>query len=141
MNVDIIELKEGYTPEYQHETDACCDCKANLNSDVEVAAWCMTTVPLGFKVGIPVGYKGSIKPRSGLARNHGIIAVPGTIDPGYIGEVCATVINFSDMPFVIHDGDRICQFEITESKKIFFNSVKRLPESERSTKGFGSTGV
>lgn len=141
MDIDIIELKEGHVPVYKHEIDACADCMASLSGDVVIAPRGMITVPLGFKIDIPVGFEGHICSRSGLARNSGITVVDGHIDPGFTGEVTATLINHLDAAFTIHDGDRVCQLKVEESKKIIFHKVDRLPESERGENGWGSTGL
>lgn len=141
MQIDIVELKKDHIPVYKHDMDACADCKASLNEDVIIAPGGMCTIPLGFKICIPEGYEGQIRPRSGLARNNGVIAVIGCVDPGYTGEVCVTLHNCLDIPFTVHDGDRVCQLKLEESLKMFFRPVDRLPDSERSEAGFGSTGI
>ena len=89
--VNIVELKEGHTPEYKHSGDACCDCRASLNELVTIAPKCMVTIPLGFAIQIPHGYEGQIRPRSGLARDKGVFTIMGTVDEGYTGEVCAII--------------------------------------------------
>src|SRR5688500_16011980 len=42
-------------------------------------------VPTGIAVAIPPGFEGQVRPRSGLAANHGVTVVnaPGTIDADY----------------------------------------------------------
>ena len=57
-----------------------------------------------------------IRPRSGLALKHTayrIVNSPGTVDADYRGEIGILVINLSNEPFVINDGERICQMVIT----------------------------
>ena len=141
MDIEIVEVSEGFTPAYKHATDSCADCMANIDSDVTIAPRGMVTIPLGFKIGVPVGYEAQIRPRSGLARKNGVVAVLGTIDSGFTGEVTTTLINNLDAPFVIHRGDRVCQMKISESKKIYFHKVSVLPDSERGENGWGSTGI
>ena len=89
---------------------------------------------------IPNGYEGITKGRSGLS-SKGFILQQGCIDPGYTGEVCAIVTNFTGTAFPICDGDRICQFKIQKAEKIHFSKVSELADSERGSSGFGSTGV
>lgn len=139
--VNIVELKEGHTPEYKHSGDACCDCRASLNEPVTIAPKCMVTIPLGFAIQIPHGYEGQIRPRSGLARNSGVFTIQGTVDEGYTGEVCAIMCNFSDIPFTIKDGDRICQMKISRCEQFSFNKVEKLPDTDRGRNGFGSSGI
>lgn len=140
MNIKIVEIREGFTPVYKHPTDACCDCFANLKEPLYIENGFTVKIPLGFAVEIPNGYEGITKGRSGL-NSKGLILQIGCIDPGYTGEVCAIVTNFTGSTFVVNDGDRICQFKIQESEKIYFEKVQHLADSERGCKGFGSSGV
>ena len=139
--VNILEIKEGHVPVYKHDTDCCCDCMAAINGTMTIAPKCMATIPLGFAIELPVGYEAQIRPRSGLARNFGVFAVLGTVDEAYRGEVCAIMCNFSDVPFEIHDGDRICQMKISPYQQFGFNKVPTLSETDRGSNGFGSTGI
>lgn len=141
IDIDIIELSEGFIPHYKYPTDACADCRAHIRDKVVIAPRGMITIPLGFKIDIPVGYEGHICSRSGLARKSGITVVDGHVDPGFIGEVTATLINHLDVPFEIERGDRICQLQVKESPKITFHEVEALPESERGENGWGSSGI
>lgn len=140
MNIKIKELREGFTPVYKHTTDACCDCFANIMEPLYIENGFTVKIPLGFAVEIPIGYEGITKGRSGLS-SKGLILQSGCIDPGYTGEVCAIVTNFTGAVFVVNSGDRICQFKIQESKKINFEKVNELADSERGSAGFGSSGV
>ena len=140
MNIKIVELKAGHVPVYKHETDACADCMANLENPLIVGLFETVRVPLGFAVEIPNGWEGIIKGCSGFS-SKGIISALGTIDAGYTGEVCAILTNTSKTPFLIHDGDRVCQFKVQKSEKIIFEKVNKLADSDRGSGGFGSTGV
>src|ERR1041384_2907767 len=46
-------------------------------------------VPPGLTIEVPPGYEAQVRPRSGLALKHAISMpnAPGTIDPGYRGEI------------------------------------------------------
>ena len=140
MNIKIKELREGYTPVYKHTTDACCDCFANLVEPLYIENGFTVKIPLGFAVEIPIGFEGITKGRSGLS-SKGLLLQSGCIDPGYIGEVCAIVTNLSGATFIVNPGDRICQFKVQAAEKIYFERVEKLADSERSDKGFGSTGI
>lgn len=104
-------------------------------------------IPLGVAVQLEPGYELQIRPRSGLAKNHGIGMVnsPGTIDADYTGEVHAILINYSSRPFVITEGMRICQGVInaieTTSTGLVIEEVEELDETERGSNGFGHTGL
>ena len=140
MNIKIVELKEGHIPVYKHETDSCADCMANLENPLVVGMFETVKIPLGFAVEIPNGWEGIIKGRSGFS-SKGILAATGTIDAGYCGEVCAILTNTSKTPLLIHNGDRVCQFKVQKSEKIFFEKVIKLADSDRGSSGFGSTGI
>jgi len=98
--------------------------------------------PLGFASEIPQGYYAAVVPRSGLALWEGISIVnsPGTIDAGYRNEWAAIVVNLSNKAITLNRGDKICQFIIRKLVDYEFETVKELPDSERSLRGFGSTG-
>ena len=100
-------------------------------------------IPTGFAVGIPPGYEIQIRPRSGLAVTHGIGIVnsPGTIDADFRGEVRIALINFGQKAYPIHRGDRIAQMVVKRYYKARLRVVEQLDETDRSTGGFGHTGV
>ncbi|WP_353217508.1 dUTP diphosphatase [Sandarakinorhabdus sp.] len=100
-------------------------------------------VPLGFCMAIPPGYEVQVRPRSGLALNHGITVPnsPGTIDSDYRGEVKALLINLGTEPFAIERGMRICQLVPAAVTRAAFTLVTSLDATARGTGGFGSTGI
>ena len=51
------------------------------------------------------------------------------------------LINHSDVPFVIKDGDRIAQMVIARHETASFTVVTSLDETARGEGGFGSTGI
>jgi dUTP pyrophosphatase len=102
-----------------------------------------TLVPTGFAMAIPAGYEGQVRPRSGLAAEHGVTVLnaPGTIDADYRGEVKVILVNHGDRPFAITRGMRIAQLLIAPVVAAAFVEAVELPGTERGTGGFGSTGV
>lgn len=66
---------------------------------------------------------------------------PGTIDADYRGEIGIIVINLSDQPYTITDGERIAQLVIKEYVHVTWEQVDRIDETERGEGGFGHTGV
>ena len=66
---------------------------------------------------------------------------PGTIDADYRGEIMVLLINFSDEPFTINDGERIAQMVIARHEQAEFVEVEELDETERGEGGYGHTGV
>jgi dUTP pyrophosphatase len=100
-------------------------------------------VPTGFAIAIPPGYEGQVRPRSGLAANHGVTVLnaPGTIDADYRGEVKVLLVNHGKAPFRIERGMRIAQLVIAPVTPAVLVETTELPPSERGSGGFGSTGV
>jgi dUTP pyrophosphatase len=100
-------------------------------------------VPTGLRVQLPQGYEMQIRPRSGMALKHGITLAnsPGTVDADYRGDIGIIVINLSDKPFVINDGDRICQMVIKQYSHVEWELVDRINETVRGDGAFGHTGI
>ncbi len=99
-------------------------------------------LPCGFAFAIPPGYEGHVRPRSGLAFNHGVVLfIDGTIDGDYRGEVKVGLVNYSGTPFKIEHGDRIAQMVVTQVLIGDMALVDDLDETTRGAGGFGSTGV
>lgn len=100
-------------------------------------------VPTGLYVQLPQGYEMQIRPRSGLALRHGISLAntPGTIDADYRGEIGVILINLSKEPFVINDGERICQMVVTRYTHVEWEEVKEIDNTVRGDGGFGHSGV
>ena len=119
-----------------------CACLGNGSSmTLEPHRWAL--VPTGLRISLPVGYEAQVRPRSGLAAKSGITVLnsPGTIDSDYRGEIKVILINHSDVPFTINDGDRIAQMVIARHETACFEVVASLDETVRGTGGFGSTGT
>ena len=99
-------------------------------------------VATGFAIAIPEGFEVQVRPRSGLALKHGITCLntPGTIDSDYRGEVRVILANLGTEPFEVRRGERIAQLVPAPVLQAAFVEVEQLPETERGTGGFGSTG-
>jgi dUTP pyrophosphatase len=100
-------------------------------------------VGTGLAVAIPEGYAGFVQPRSGLAAKHGISIVnsPGLVDSGYRGEVFVVLLNTDrEQPFTVEPGMRIAQLVVLPVPQVSVSEVTELPESERGSRGHGSTG-
>ena len=98
-------------------------------------------VATGLTLEIPPGFEGQVRPRSGLALKHSITIpnAPGTIDPGYRGEVRVILLNLGAEPYVVHAGDRIAQLVVARYEGVEWNESE-LAGSERGAGGFGSSG-
>ncbi len=100
-------------------------------------------VSTGIRIAVPLGYEAQVRPRSGLAINHGIALVnsPGTIDSDYRGEIKVIMINFGDSDVKFEKGDRIAQMVVCPIGQASWQLVESLDITERGSGGFGSTGV
>jgi dUTP pyrophosphatase len=98
-------------------------------------------VPTGLVLEIPPGYEGQVRPRSGLALRHAISMpnAPGTIDPGYRGEVRVLLINLGREPYTVRKGDRIAQLVVARYEPVEWDEAE-LNSSARGGGGFGSSG-
>ena len=141
--VRIINSSHHPMPSYATEHSAGMDVRANLESPVTLAPMQRVLVPTGLRIALPHGYECQIRPRSGLALKHGITVAnaPGTIDADYRGEIGVILINLSSEPFVINDGERICQMVIAPYSRVEWEPAESLHATDRGEGGFGHTGV
>lgn len=127
---------------YAHAGDAGADLRTT--QDVTLRPFERALVPTGVAIALPAGYVALVHPRSGLAVKQGVTVLnaPGTIDAGYRGEIKVPLINMdSENTVQFNRGDRIAQLVIQRYVEARFVEASQLPGSDRSTKGFGSTGV
>ncbi len=130
-------------PAYGSAEASGMDVCAALVEETIVQPGDIVLVPTGLAIEIPAGYEVQVRPRSGLAINHGITVVnaPGTIDSDYRGEVKIGLINVSRKAFTIRRGDRIAQLVVAPIVRAELKEVDELSPSTRDTGGFGHTGV
>jgi dUTP pyrophosphatase len=132
---------DAKTPRLANKGDVAFDLYSVVDHVLEPGA--RYAVPTGISVEIPPGYEGQVRPRSGLALEHGVTVLnaPGTIDSGYRGEVKSILINHGKDSFKITKGMRVSQLAIRPVPKALLEVVETLEESERGEGGFGSTGM
>ena len=142
MKIAVINHSHHALPQYATSLSAGLDLRANLVTSLTVAPMQRVLVPTGLFMAIPEGYEAQVRPRSGLALKHGITVLnaPGTIDADYRGEVCVILINLSEEPFVINDGERIAQLVVARHEQVVWEPVEVLGDTERGAGGFGHTG-
>ena len=143
MKVQIINRSHHPLPQYATPQSAGVDLRANIESPIELRPMERRLVPTGIFMALPPGYEAQVRPRSGLAIKHGITVLntPGTIDADYRGEVCVILVNLSDEPFVIADGERIAQMVIARHEQAEWQEVELLSETERGAGGVGHSGT
>jgi dUTP pyrophosphatase len=119
------------------------DLRANLDEPVTLQPMQRALIPTGLFIALPAGYEAQVRPRSGLAIKRGITVLnsPGTVDADYRGEVCVVLVNLSNEPFVINDGERIAQMVVARHEQVEWTAVEVLESTERGEGGFGHTGV
>jgi len=142
IQVSIINKSRHSLPAYETLHSAGMDLRASLETPITLQPLQRALVPTGLYMELPEGYEAQIRPRSGLAAKKGITVLnsPGTVDADYRGEVKVILVNLSDQPFVIEDGERIAQMVVAKHERITWNEVAALAETERGAGGFGSTG-
>lgn len=142
MKVRVINRSGNPNPIYQTDHAAGMDIRANLQSPEALDPFERKLIPTGLFLEIPEGYEAQIRPRSGLAFKHGITVLnsPGTIDADYRGEVMVLLVNLSNEPFNIENGERIAQMVVTEHSKVEWIESEELTFTKRGYGGIGSTG-
>jgi dUTP pyrophosphatase len=129
-------------PRYMTPRASGMDIFAANEKDIMIEKGAVGLIPTGFAVAIPDGFEIQIRPRSGLAVNHGIglINSPGTIDADYRGEVRIAMINLGEKAYTVRRGDRIAQMVVSRVYQARLDIVQQLDETRRNSGGFGHTG-
>jgi dUTP pyrophosphatase len=148
IEVKAMRLSHGMglpLPQYQTEEAAGLDLLAAvpLTSPLRLLPGMRQLVPTGLTVEIPPGFEGQVRPRSGLALNHGVTVLnsPGTVDSDYRGEIKVLLVNLGRETFVITRGQRIAQLIINSVARAELIDVRAVAASRRGEAGFGSTGL
>ena len=133
---------EAMLPERRTAGAAGFDLKADVDGELSIPPMGRCAVPTGIAVEIPHGAEGQVRPRSGLALEHGVTCLnsPGTIDSDYRGEVRVILANLGETPFVVRRGDRIAQIVFAPVLDAAFSVAETLGGTARGEGGFGSTG-
>ncbi len=143
IQVKIINQSTHALPAYATLGASGLDLRAHIPASITLAPRQRILIGTGLYIALPTGLEAQIRPRSGLALKHGITVLnsPGTIDADYRGELKVLLINLSEEPFIIQDGERIAQLVVAAYTKITWTPVEALEETPRGTGGYGSTGV
>jgi dUTP diphosphatase len=148
IDVGVTRLPHGADlalPSYQSETAAGLDLLAAVPADapLTIAPGRYVAVPTGVAIALPPGTEAQVRPRSGLARSHGVTVLnaPGTVDSDYRGEIQVLLINHGTEIFEVTRGMRIAQLVIAAIVRIRLNEQNKLDQTKRGSGGFGSTGT
>jgi len=143
MKIQIVNRSRHPLPTYATAQSAGLDLRANIGEPIVLMPMERRLIPTGLYMALPPGYEAQVRPRSGLALKHGITVLnsPGTIDADYRGEVGVLLINLSQQPFTINDGERVAQMVVARHEQAELIATEVLDETERGAGGYGHTGV
>lgn len=143
VKIEVINKGRQPLPAYATAQSAGMDLRANIPESITLQPLERRLIPTGLHIALPEGYEAQVRPRSGLALKHGITVLnsPGTIDSDYRGELMVLLINLSQDPFTVNDGERIAQLVIARHELAVLTTVEVLDKTERGAGGYGHTGV
>ncbi len=143
MDIKIVNRSKHKLPHYETDASAGMDLRANIEHPVTLKPLERAIIGTGLYIELPVGFEAQVRPRSGLAAKRGITVLnaPGTIDADYRGEVGVILVNLSNEPFTLEDGERIAQLVIAKHERAEWLETAVLSETSRGEGGFGSTGT
>jgi len=149
MDTVIVKVKRSGSntdlplPSYQSDGSSGLDLQAAITEEITLQPGDIRLIPTDLSISLPKGYEAQIRPRSGLALQHGLGLVnsPGTVDSDYRGEVRVIAINWGKELLTIKRGDRIAQIIISRVSRAIIEEVQELDPTERGEGGFGHSGV
>jgi dUTP pyrophosphatase len=121
VSIALTRLPHGKDlalPTYATTHSAGMDLVAAIAEPVTLKPGERKLIPTGLSLALPDGYEAQVRPRSGVI-----------------------LINLGQDNFTVERGMRIAQMVIAPYTRATFLEVTELPESERGTGGFGSTGT
>ena len=131
------QLDEGaFMPDRAHSTDAGADLFST--EDFILHPMSSHFVETGVHIELPENTKAEIVPKSGLNRDHNILAF-GLIDQGYSGSIGVTLYNFGTEPYHFRVGDKITQVVVSPVCYPTYTQVDEIKAGPRGSNGFGST--
>lgn len=134
----LIKVDKGaFPPTRAHKTDAGLDLRAA--EDYTILAKGHKTIETGVHVQLPRGTAGLLVSKSGLNVKYNLTST-GLIDEGYTGSIKVKLYNHGLHDYYVKKGDKISQLVIFKVAKPKLRVVKDLPDTERGSGGFGSTG-
>ena len=137
-NVDAV------SPEYAYPTDSGFDLYST--EEIYVESFDRVLVPTGLHIDIPENYEIQVRSKSGLALKQGLMVLnsPGTVDQGYTGEIKVIIFNTTRETVKIEKGQKIAQAVFSPvvcGKWVTLKEINNITEKDRSSNGFGSTGI
>lgn len=144
VRVRVLASGEGLPlPARASAGAAGLDLRAAVPADapVTIRPGARRLIGTGLAIALPPGHEGQIRPRSGIALEHGVTVLnaPGTIDADYRGEVAVLLVNLGESPFRVARGERIAQLVVAPVTAVAVEAVAVLEDTGRGAGGFGST--
>ena len=136
--VNVVLDDGAFIPLRGHAEDAGLDLRTPKR--VTLKAHSSVSIDTGTHVEIPYGYVGELESKSGLNVKHDIVSCGGTIDSGFTSSITAKLFNFGDEDYTFEAGDKIVQLVIHPVWLPKVKIVDKLPDAERGSGAFGSTG-
>lgn len=130
-------------PEKGSEEAAGYDVFACIDNPIQILPHQTVKIGTGLAMSVTKHFWVGVFARSGLATKEGLRPANcvGVIDPDYRGEVMVAIHNDSEKECTIIPNQKIGQLIILPKYEWYIKEVKELPETERGTGGFGSTGI
>ena len=125
------------TPTYATSMDTCADLYAD--EDVDILPHTVGKISTGLAFEAPPGFYFRILPRSGMS-SKGIIVTSGVVDSAYRGDIIVALHNSTNEPYHVSKGDKIAQVEMRSFHQMDMEEVSELSDSDRGSRGFGSSG-
>lgn len=146
LQVQVLNGSNHPLPRYETPQAAGLDLRASLDENLTLEPGARALVKTDLYIAVPEGYEAQVRPRSGLAYNHGIsvLNAPGTIDADFRGNVGVLLINHGNTPFTLQDGERIAQLvfhKYEQAEWLALSEMSQLGTTERGSGGFGSSGT
>lgn len=147
-NIQFQKLSDKATiPTRANQGDAGYDIFASVNAVVPPRSNKLISTDICVRFPDPpmpgTSVYGRIAPRSGLALRSSIDTMGGVVDFSYTGNIGVILVNHSDTPFQVNQGDRVAQLIVTLCLVPEVQEVDNISSevTERGTGGFGSSGV
>ncbi|MBN9352266.1 MAG: dUTP diphosphatase [Chitinophagaceae bacterium] len=143
ITIKIINRSGNPDPEYATPGSSGMDLRADIEQPLILKPLERRMIPTGIFLEIPDGYEVQVRPRSGMAWKYGLTCLnsPGTVDSDYRGELKVIIVNLSDTPHEIQNGDRIAQMVVSKVEKAVLVHSDDLASTERGSGGFGHSGM
>lgn len=139
VKIKLLDKENVRLPKYATPGSSGLDL-ATIEDTVILQPGQRRRFPLGFALELPPGYEGQVRPRSGMSERTGVIAVLGTIDEDYRGEVGVLLINQSTFPAPIRKHERVAQLVIAPVLRAELQVEEELSATQRGAGGWGHTG-